>query len=160
MLMSGYAVSYGLKTVALRFTNVYGPGMTEKDSFVARLMKAARDGNEVEVFGDGEQLRDNLYVHDAVAAVELALKAPESDPLIVGTGRSITVNQLVALVRSVTGVDIAARNVPPKAGEMPAVVVDNSRARSRGWAPTVALDTGLRLTWEDFSRVAAPLGQV
>lgn len=159
-LMSDYSASYGLKTVALRFTNVYGPGMTEKDSFIARLMRAARDGQDVEIFGDGEQLRDNLFVLDAVAAVDLALKMAHSDALIVGSGRSVSVNRLVALVRSTTGVDIAARHVPPKGGEMPAVIVDNSRARSHGWAPAVDLAAGLSSTWEEFRRVAEPLGLV
>jgi UDP-glucose 4-epimerase len=52
----------------------------------------------------------------------------------------------------VTGVEIAAEHVPAKPGEMPAVVVDTSHARSLGYAPTFDLASGLAATWEDFRR--------
>ncbi|MCC5697653.1 NAD(P)-dependent oxidoreductase, partial [Klebsiella pneumoniae] len=45
MLLSGYAGAYGMRTCALRFTNIYGPGMTHKDSFIPRLMRAALSGD-------------------------------------------------------------------------------------------------------------------
>ena len=53
MLISCYSAAYGISGVALRFSNVYGPGMAHKDSFIPRLMKAARDGAGVKVRGDG-----------------------------------------------------------------------------------------------------------
>ena len=49
MLLSCYAGVYGMTTCSLRFSNVYGPGMQEKDSFIPRLMRAARDGKVVQV---------------------------------------------------------------------------------------------------------------
>jgi UDP-glucose 4-epimerase len=150
MLMAGYSATFGLTTVALRFTNVYGPGMEEKGSFVTRLLRVARDGGEAEIYGDGSQLRDNVFVLDAVEAIALATRLPSSNTLIIGSGRSCSVNQLLAAVSSVTGVDIAARQVPAKPGEMPAVVVDNARARSLGWTPSVDLQAGLAATWEAF----------
>ncbi len=58
MLVSCYTAAYGIAGCALRFSNVYGPGMQHKDSFVPRLMRAARDGHGVQVYGDGTQVRD------------------------------------------------------------------------------------------------------
>src|SRR5262249_31593801 len=58
MLLSCYTAAYGIKGCALRLSNVYGPGMAKKDSFIPRLMRAARDGRSVQVFGDGTQVRD------------------------------------------------------------------------------------------------------
>jgi UDP-glucose 4-epimerase len=150
MLMTGYSAAFELKTVALRFTNVYGPGMGAKRSFITRLMRAAASGGAVQIYGDGEQLRDNVFVLDAVAAIELALALPTSDTLIVGSGASVSVNRLVQLASEAFGVAIAATHVAPKPGEMPAVVVDNSRARSRGWAPALDLASGLAVAWDDF----------
>src|SRR6266571_1478420 len=69
MLLSGYAGAYGMATCALRFTNVYGPGMAHKDSFVPRLMRAARDGSTVRIYGDGTQCRDLVHVEDVARGV-------------------------------------------------------------------------------------------
>ena len=68
MLLSGYHGAYGLRTVALRLTNVYGPGMHHKDSFVPRLMRAAADDGGVQVYGDGRQRRDLVHVSDVARA--------------------------------------------------------------------------------------------
>ena len=67
MLIGAYAACYGMTGCSLRFSNVYGPGMQEKDSFVPRLMRAARDGIGVQVYGDGTQVRDLVHVDDVVA---------------------------------------------------------------------------------------------
>jgi UDP-glucose 4-epimerase len=150
MLMSSYAASYGMHTVALRFTNVYGTGMQTKDSVVARLMKAALGGPAVPVYGSGEQVRDYLFVADAVAAVELALGLGRADVLTIGAGRSVTMKELHALAEEATGAPIALHPVPAKPGEMPAVVVDPSYAASVGFVLGYDLLDGLRATWEDF----------
>ena len=67
MLLSCYAGVYGMTTCAMRFSNVYGPGMQQKDSFIPRLMRAARDGKGVQVRGDGSMTRDVIHVDDVVA---------------------------------------------------------------------------------------------
>lgn len=150
MLVAGYAGAYGMSTAALRFTNVYGPGMGRKDSFVPRLMRAALRGEGVEVYGDGEQRRDFVHVDDAAQGVRLALGGKLAGTAIVGSGESVTVNALVAAARRVTGAPIPVTNVPAKQGEMPAVVVDVSRSRSRGYEPAHDLDSGLATVWADF----------
>ena len=150
MLLSAYGASYGLVTVSLRFTNIFGAGMQAKDSVVARMMRAALLGGGIDIYGDGEQLRDYLYVTDAVAAVELGLSLPASDVLTIGAGESVSMNQLYALACEVTGVAIGARHVPAKPGEMPAVVVDTTRAKAAGFGPRYSLRDGLAATWEDF----------
>ncbi len=71
MLLSGYAGAYGMTTCALRFSNVYGPGMAHKDSFVPRLMRAALSGSTVRIYGDGSQRRDLVHVDDVVRGVLL-----------------------------------------------------------------------------------------
>jgi UDP-glucose 4-epimerase len=154
MLASAYSSCYGMAVACLRFTNVYGPGMATKDSVVARLMRAARDRGEVQIYGDGTQVRDYLFVDDAVAAIELALERGHSGPLTVGFGESVSMNQLHRLACEVTGVDIPARRVPARAGEMPAVEVDTSLARSLGFRPAVSLREGLAATWAYFCSLA------
>ncbi|HLI14883.1 MAG TPA: NAD-dependent epimerase/dehydratase family protein [Acidimicrobiales bacterium] len=150
MLLSAYAASYGLHSVALRFTNVYGAGMQAKDSVVARLMRAALAGGGIEIYGDGEQLRDYLYVSDAVQAIELGLRLETATTVTVGAGESVSMNELHRLACEVTGVEIGKEHVPGRPGEMPAVVVDTKRARALGFSPAYSLREGLAETWADF----------
>ncbi|HEY0475075.1 MAG TPA: NAD-dependent epimerase/dehydratase family protein [Kribbella sp.] len=151
MLLSAYSGSYGLSTAALRFTNVYGPGMSHKDSFVPRLMRAALTGTDVHVYGDGRQRRDLVYIDDVVAAVLQTLDTGYDGRAIIGSGQSVSVLELVEAVREVTGSPIPAEHVDAPPGEMPAVVVDvSASAESLGYKPTVSLTDGLSRTWQYF----------
>jgi UDP-glucose 4-epimerase len=150
MLLSGYAASYGMAASALRFTNVYGPGMDHKDSFVPRLMRAAARDEGVEVYGDGLQVRDLVHVDDAVDAVLLAWNRRHFGPLTVGSGHSVTVNEIVETARTVTGAAIPAHHIEAKPGEMSAVVVDIRRAIELGYRPRVRLPEGLATVWDYF----------
>jgi UDP-glucose 4-epimerase len=152
MLGHAYTAAYGVRVAAVRLTNVYGPGMATKDTFVVRLLRAAAAGRPVTVYGDGLQERDYLFVDDAVAALLLARDRGHSGPLTVGTGRSTSVLDLVDLARSVTGLPVTVEHVPAPAGEMRAVRVDISCARDIGFDPTVDLDEGLARTWDDVQR--------
>jgi UDP-glucose 4-epimerase len=152
MLMSAYTSSYGLRCAALRLTNVYGPGMQAKDSIVARLMRAIRLGRTFEIYGDGRQVRDYVHVADVVDAISLALAgAGWEGPMVIGTGQSLSVLEVVEEVRRVTGAQLDVRHAPAKPGEMPAVIVDPSRARAAGWSPRYDFGEGLRGVWEEWA---------
>jgi UDP-glucose 4-epimerase len=150
MMVGAYANCYGIKGASLRFSNVYGPGMAEKDSFIPRLMRAARDADGVQVRGDGTMLRDVVHVDDIVRGIFVAWRAGHTGPLILAGGKSVTVNEMVQAARRVTGRPIPAENVPVGPGEMPAVVVDISAAMALGYQPTMDLDTGLATVWPEF----------
>jgi UDP-glucose 4-epimerase len=152
MLVSGYAGAYGLRAPILRLTNVYGPGMKDKDSFVPRMLKAAARDAGVQVYGDGLQRRDLVHVDDVARAFAMAL-SPDwpSGPTIIGSGASVSVLDMLEAARHSTGRAIPAEHVPAKKGEMPAVVVDTSRARALGWTPSVSLPAGLATAWADFA---------
>jgi UDP-glucose 4-epimerase len=154
MLLAGYVNSYGMHGAALRFSTVYGPGMEAKDSFVSRLMRAARDGKSVQVYGDGTHLLDLVHVDDIVAGIVTAWHAGHNGPLILGSGEPVTVNEIVDAVRSVTGAEIPVEHVPGKPGEMPAVIIDISAARSLGYQPSYDLKAGIATVWPEFSETA------
>jgi UDP-glucose 4-epimerase len=159
MLLSAYGHSYGIQACALRLTNVYGPRMQHKDSFIPRLMRAARGGTTVEVYGDGLQVRDLVHVDDVCRGLGVVWQSGHSGPLIVGSGRSVSVLEMVQAVRAVTGRSVRTRHVPPKPGEMRAVVVSIAAARRLGYEPQVGLAEGLATVWAEFAAQApAPLG--
>ncbi|SDR32696.1 NAD-dependent epimerase/dehydratase family protein [Thermostaphylospora chromogena] len=158
MLLSPYASVYGMQACALRFANVYGPGMGHKDSFVPRLMRAAALGTGVQIYGDGTQLRDYVHVDDVVQAVLVAWRSGHNGPLVVGSGESVSVNDLVKTARDVTGAEIPVEHVPAKQGEMPAVVLDISAARELGYEPRFDLASGMTTVWPDFASMKSGNG--
>jgi UDP-glucose 4-epimerase len=152
MLMSAYTASYGVRCVCLRLTNVYGPGMQAKDSIVARLMRAIRLEREFEIYGDGRQVRDYVHVSDVIAAMTLGLTNEDwNGPVVIGSGKSLSVLEVIDTVRSVTGASLDVRHGPARPGEMPAVIVDPSRALSAGWAPRYDFAEGVRGVWQEWS---------
>ncbi|WP_410673653.1 NAD-dependent epimerase/dehydratase family protein [Amycolatopsis sp. cmx-4-68] len=157
MLLSGYAGAYGMTTCALRFTNVYGPGMSHKDSFVPRMMRAALTGGGVRIHGDGRQRRDLVHVDDVVRAILSAFGSGHTGRAIVGAGRSVSVLEMVEAVREVTGAELPVEHVEAPAGEMPAVVVDvSASAETIGYRPEVSLTDGLATAWKYFSGLETP----
>lgn len=156
MLMSAYTEVYGLRCTCLRLTNVYGLGMQAKDSIVARLMRAILSGGEFEIYGDGTQVRDYVNAFDVVAAVRLGLLNEEwSGPVVIGTGTSLSVLEVLDEVRRVTGAELSVHHGPAKAGEMPAVIVDPGKARGAGWSPKFNFADGLKAVWEEWSAGSA-----
>jgi UDP-glucose 4-epimerase len=160
MLMSAYTASYGLRCACIRLTNVYGPGMQAKDSIVARLMRAIRLGTTFEIYGDGTQVRDYVHAFDVVEAMRLGLLRDDwAGPTVIGSGTSLSVLQVVDAVRDVSGAELSVRHGPAKPGEMPAVIVDPSRAHAAGWSPQFpSLEDGLVGVWDEWSKaeVEAP----
>lgn len=151
MLLSGYAGGYGLLTCALRLTNVYGPGMARKDSLVPRIMRAVKAGTPLQVYGDGEQRRDFVHVDDVVAALLAAWRKRVTGSVIIGSGRSVSVLDVIAEAREVTGQPVKVEHVDPKPGEMPAVVVAIDKARRvLDYEPSVDLAEGLKTVWSEF----------
>ncbi len=151
MMMSAYTAVYGIRCTALRLTNVYGPGMQAKDSIVARLMRAIRLDNTFEVYGDGLQVRDYVHVADVVSAMQIALtNANWSGPIVIGAGTSLSVLDVVDVVRRVTGAELPVTHGPARPGEMPAVIVDPARAHGSGWSPQFDFSTGVTGVWEEW----------
>jgi UDP-glucose 4-epimerase len=131
--------------------------MSGKDSIVPRLMRAARGGHAFDVYGDGQQIRDYVYVDDVVSAIVLSLRLNLTGTVVIGSGRAASVIELVELVQQVTGCHLPIRQVAAKAGEMREVSVETSRARSFGWHPMVDLREGLATVWQDWDVEAEPI---
>jgi len=158
MLLASSTASGGVRGVSLRFTNVYGPGMALKDSVVARVMRAAQSGACFDIYGDGRQVRDYVYVDDVIAAIQLGLGSELSGPLVIGSGTSTSVLGLLDEAREATGAALPARHVAPKEGEMSGVRVDISRAAAVGWRPQVDLAEGLARVWASWDGGSSPDG--
>jgi UDP-glucose 4-epimerase len=128
--------------------------MQAKDSIVARLMRAIRLGNEFEVYGDGRQVRDYVHVSDVIQAMSLGLANDAwAGPMVIGAGTSLSVLEVLETVRRVTGAELPVRHGPARPGEMPAVIVDPSRAQSAGWSPQYSFEEGVAGVWAEWSAI-------
>ena len=149
-----YHAVYGLPYVALRYANVYGPRQDPhgEAGAVAIFTERLLAGETPTINGDGKQTRDYVFVGDVVRANVAALGSAYVGPLNVGTGVETDVNTLYAHLRVLTGSPHAAQHGAAKAGEQRRSVIDPSLAkRELGWEPRVALDQGLRRTYQWFA---------
>lgn len=99
--LSAWAASYGLNTVALRFSSVYGPKSINKGSAIAKFIKQIMDGDQVEIWGDGTQTRDLVYVKDIANAIYLSLikDLPNKYEVIhIGTGEEISIEEVFDII--------------------------------------------------------------
>jgi UDP-glucose 4-epimerase len=140
---------YGAAHVSLRFGNVYGPRQDPKGEagVVAIFMNRLREGDAPQIFGDGTQTRDYVYVGDVVAAT-LAAAGHAGGVLNVGTGVETSVLELYERIQRVAGVEGEAEFGDARPGELQRSVLDASLAkRELGWEPQHSLDEGLAETW-------------
>lgn len=152
---SAYAASYGLPTVALRFSNAYGPWSFHKSSVVARFIKDGLSTGRLTVYGYGTQTRDLVHVSDIARAVELVLDSNAEEIaggiFQLGTGVETTVLQTAALVAGFIGSDVRIDFAPARAGEAARSFSDIGKARRLlGYDPVVPLKDGVYDTLEWF----------
>lgn len=153
---SAYFNSFDIKTIALRFGNVYGPGSFHKDSVVAKFLKQALAGEVCEIYGDGEQTRDFIFIEDLVDAIVLASKFNGGGEIFqISAGAEVTLNELVealkAAVFDATGINMLATFTEVRVGDVKRNYADTSKARDLlGWESRHNLDDGLSKTVQDF----------
>jgi nucleoside-diphosphate-sugar epimerase len=160
-----YPRLYGLETVALRYFNVFGPGQDPASDYAAvipRFISAILSGGSPTVYGDGEQTRDFLFVRNVVEINLLAASAPEANgaTLNVGAGAAISLNQLLAELKRITGRDFGVNYEPERSADVRESVADVSLLRSTlGYTPTISFAEGLARTVEAYRlETSAPAG--
>lgn len=157
LAMEGYAhafaSSYGMRTTALRFTNVYGPHSRRKGSAVAHFFRQILAGQPITVYGDGSQVRDFVYVDDLCDGILGALDASASGIYHLGSGTPTSISTLLETIRQVVGAEwpFEVRYAPWRTGEVVRTYSDIGKAaRAFGYEPSVPLEIGLSRTWGWF----------
>jgi len=148
-----FSKEYGLEYVSLRYSNVYGPRQDPygEAGVVAIFTNRMLKGEKVTIFGDGEYVRDYVYVDDVVRANILAMEKGKNVVLNIGTGRGTTVNELFRMLKDMIGYTDEPVYAPPRKGDVRKSVLDFSKAKEvLGWEPEVSLEEGLRRTVEYF----------
>jgi len=148
---------YQFPTVCLRYFNIFGPKqdpMGEYAAVVPKFITALAENRAPTVFGDGEQSRDFTYIDNAVQANLLAATNDKivGDVFNVACGGQFTLNQLLEKLKEIMGVDVPAKHVAPRPGDIRHSYAAIGKLKSFGYNPTVDFETGLRRTVEFFTQ--------
>lgn len=138
-----FSETYNLKTVSLRYFNVYGPGASTEGAYalvIAKFLKQRSLGEPMTITGDGTQTRDFTHVRDVVRANLLAAEAPQvgkGEVINIGAGKNASVLRISELIGG------PAKHIPPRL-EPHDTLADNRRAKELlGWEPQVTLEEGI-----------------
>jgi UDP-glucose 4-epimerase len=149
-----FAVAYGLRTVALRFANVYGPWSARKQGAITLFFRAIHAGEPIVIYGDGSASRDYTHVDDISRAIELALEREVAGGTVlhVASGVETTVRELADLCRDAAGApDHPVEYRPARTGEVGRNFASYDLAgKVLGYAPSIPREEGIRRTWEWF----------
>lgn len=144
-----YYANYKIPTVSLRYFTVYGPRQRPDMGF-HKFIKAALQGEEITIFGDGEQTRDFTYISDAVAANILAAETAGVEGRIfnIGGGSRISVNNVLKILRRLAG-DIKVKRIENQKGDVRHTMSDTTAVREAlGYSPKVGIEAGLQAEFE------------
>lgn len=163
LYLTAYARMYGIDTICLGLSNVYGPRQNPhgEAGVIAIFGSAMVMGRPVTIYGDGTAARDYVYVDDVADAF---LRAGETGHAVtgtynIGTGRQTTVNEVHRLIAALVDDSAPPHYAPSRTGELQAIALDATKADvAFGWKPTVAIAEGIQRTiaWLRQSSEAEP----
>ena len=148
-----FSSEFGIKYTALRYANVYGPRQDPygEAGVVAIFSEKMLRNQEVVIFGDGECVRDYVYVGDVARANLLAIEKCENTVINIGTGIGTSVNELFDIMKPIAGYSREAVHKEPRPGDVKKSILNIERARSLlGWEPSTQLERGIKETIEYF----------
>ncbi|MFO0423260.1 MAG: NAD-dependent epimerase/dehydratase family protein [Planctomycetia bacterium] len=140
----------GLKTASLRFFNVFGPRQDPKSPYAAAVpmfIERALRGEEICIFGDGEQTRDFVYVKDVVSALAFAGGCEEvMGTYNVGYGQRMKVSEIAKKIIQLAGSQATIRYLPERLGDVKHSLASCQKLQDAGWSPSYDVNSGLRET--------------
>ena len=151
-----YGFSYGMKTLAMRFFNVYGPRQRADHDYAAvipRFIDAALSGSPLVVYGDGEQSRDFTYVESVCAALfdSCVRQVNNNQPINLAFGSNATLLELIDILSNQLNRPLPVNHEPPRVGDVRASQADSSSLRELFPAiQPVELEIGVRRTLDWF----------
>ncbi len=143
--------AHGNGVTILRPSNAYGPGQTMRQGFglIRTILEHARVGTPIEIWGDGQNVRDYIYIDDIVEACSRLTKLPlDSGTYNLGSGTGYNINQLIEVVGEVCGKKLPIIHKPARTADVRSIVLDTNLLSDRlKWQANVSLDDGIKRTW-------------
>ena len=129
LYLQSFYDSYGLNYTALRYFNVFGPGQDKNSQYAAvipNFISALLEGKQAEIYGDGEQTRDFVYVKDIVQANINAAESDFNGILNIASGEKLSINQLYEIVKKTLDSDLEPKYLPERPGDIKHSLADIS----------------------------------
>ena len=149
-----YQQVFGLDYVVLRFANVYGErqGDGGEGGVISILTKRIAAGQDITIFGDGEQTRDFVYAGDIADGIIAALKTEDVNVAYnLSTQTEISLRELISVLSRIAGRKIIPKYGPERAGDIYKSMLCNGRAKmGLDWEPKISLEEGLKRTYQHF----------
>lgn len=149
-----YREDYGMETRIVRFHNTYGingtydGGREKSPAALCRKVAMAKDGDTIEIWGDGKQTRTYNYIDDCVEGVYQLMCSDYTEPLNLGTDRLVSIDELVDMIAKIAGKTILKRHDLTKPTGVRGRNSDNTKLREvLNWEPQVSLEQGMTLTY-------------
>lgn len=146
-----------INAAAIRFFNVFGPRQDPKGAYAAAVpifIEKAVKGEDITVYGDGEQTRDFIYVKDIVGALSFAVETPEVQGVFnAGYGGQITISDLAVKIIEAAGSTSKVLHAPDRAGDVKHSRASADKLRACGWKPKYTLEEGLSTTLDYFKHL-------
>lgn len=157
-LFLAYARNKGLDVRIARFHNIYGPegtyqgGREKAPAAMCRKVALAKDGDLIEVWGDGKQTRSFLYIDECVEGVIRLMKSDFKEPINIGSDEMVSINHLAQVAIDISGKNLGIKNIPSNALGVRGRNSDNNLiAEKLGWHPFYPLETGMTKTYKWIS---------
>lgn len=145
-LCAVYKDIYGMNIDVIRNFNTFGPYQndTSYGGVIAIFTRKALGGEPLEIFGDGTQERDYIFITDALQGYLMSLDSNLPGPTNFGTGTTVTINRLAELIKDITKSNSPIIHVTPRSGEVTRLCADISLAQSFGFKPTTNFERDLQ----------------
>ncbi len=152
-LYFSYGRNYGLEVRVARFHNIFGPegtwdgGKEKAPAAICRKVAEARDGGEIEIWGDGKQTRSFLYVDECLEGVRRMMESQEPGPLNIGSQERVTINQLAQMAMDIAGKKLSIKHIPGPLGVRGRNSDNRLIQKKLGWSPSRPLREGMEKTY-------------
>jgi len=152
-LYMAYARNHGLDVRIARFHNIFGPmgtwkgGKEKAPAAICRKVLEAKDGGEIEIWGDGEQTRSFLYIDECIEGIRRLMESDFTGPVNIGSDEMVTINELVDLACAVEGKTLIKKHIPGPLGVRGRNSDNNLIKEKLGWAPNYPLSKGIEKTY-------------
>lgn len=149
--------SRGVEVKIARFHNIFGPegaydgGKEKAPAALCRKVALAKDGDAIEVWGDGQQNRSFLYIYECLEGIHRLMKSDFPGPVNIGSDENVTINQLAKMIINISGKNLSIHNVPGPAGVRSRNSNNFLIKEALGWAPHYPLSHGLAKTYHWIS---------
>lgn len=143
---------YGLDYSILRISNPYGPRQNPMTNVgaITVFLNHILNKRAIQIWGDGEIVRDYVYISDVVQALYYAQTSNSNQKLFnIGSGQGISLNQLISKIRQTLNKDFEVKYIEGRKVDIPVNILDiNIAKRILNWQPTIELEVGIQKTWQ------------